>query len=133
MTTHTSNVNVIVEIDEASKNRQLPFLVEQGIDQISAVVKQLATAEESAAASEQISGQSSILRAEAGKFKITNMPIKDEDIKELDGDIEETQYDENKDDIQDLVESDEVDIDVDDNAEIVEGTDYKEERTEDNE
>jgi len=61
------------------------------------------------------------------------MPIKDEDIKELDGDIEEIQYDENKDDIQDLVESDEVDIDVDDNAEIVEGTDYKEERTEDNE
>jgi len=61
------------------------------------------------------------------------MPIKDEDIKELDGDIEEIQYDENKDDIQDLDESDEVDIDVDDNAEIVEGTDYKEERTEDNE
>lgn len=136
VSTHTSNVkSSMVEIDEASEEQATAISqVEQGIDQISAVVQNnSATAEESAAASEQLSGQSSILRAEVGKFKITNMPIKDEDIKELDGDIEEIQYDENKDDIQDLVESDEVDIDVDDNAEIVEGTDYKEERTEDNE
>lgn len=117
VSTHTSNVkSSMVEIDEASEEQATAISqVEQGIDQISAVVQNnSATAEESAAASEQLSGQSSILRAEVGKFKIANMTIHEE-ISDKDEHDEEIEHDEN----QDIEESD---IDIDDNAEIIEDT-----------
>ena len=67
--------NVVVSIDEISKasmdQANSVAQVTQGIDQISSVVQtNSATAEESAAASEELSGQAQIMKNLIGKFKV---------------------------------------------------------------
>jgi len=64
--------DIIGKIDSASSSQAIAITqINQGLEQISAVVQtNSATAEESAAASEELSGQSTMLLAEVGKFKL---------------------------------------------------------------
>ena len=62
----------ILEINDASQNQKIAIAqINEGIDQISRVVQtNSATAEENAAASEELSGQAQILRQLVGRFEI---------------------------------------------------------------
>ena len=66
--------NVIGKISEASKNQATAISqITMGIDQISSVVQtNSATAQESAAASEELSGQSQLMKRLVGKFRLKN-------------------------------------------------------------
>ncbi|MEG0429842.1 MAG: methyl-accepting chemotaxis protein, partial [Hydrogenoanaerobacterium sp.] len=69
----TSEVSVIVDKIAVASGEQANSVaqVTQGIDQISSVVQtNSATAEESAAASEELSGQAAMLKQLVGKFKL---------------------------------------------------------------
>jgi len=64
--------DIISEIDIASSAQAISIMqITQGLEQISAVIQtNSATAEESAAASQELSGQSNMLNAEISKFKL---------------------------------------------------------------
>lgn len=68
--------DIISEIDRASSAQATAITqITQGLEQISAVVQtNSATAEESAAASEQLSGQSAMLHTEVSKFTLDKLP-----------------------------------------------------------
>lgn len=65
--------DLISKIDSASSAQAISIMqITQGLDQISAVIQtNSATAEESAAASQELSGQSNMLNAEISKFKLS--------------------------------------------------------------
>lgn len=65
--------DIIFEIDSASSAQAISIMqITQGLEQISAVIQSnSATAEESAAASQELSDQSSMLNAEINKFKLS--------------------------------------------------------------
>ena len=66
------NAEIIIKIEESSKEQANEILmINAGIDQVAQVVSQnSATAEESAAASEEMSGQSSLLQQLISRFKL---------------------------------------------------------------
>ena len=66
------NAEIIVKIEESSKEQANEIMmINAGIDQVAQVVQQnSATAEESAAASEEMSGQSSLLQQLISQFKL---------------------------------------------------------------
>ncbi len=65
--------NIVTEIDRSSSEQASAIQeIQKGLDQISTVVQtNSATAEENAAASEELSGQSGILYSEVGKFQLS--------------------------------------------------------------
>lgn len=65
--------SVVAQIDRSSSEQANAILqIQKSLDQISSVVQtNSATAEENAAASEELSGQSSILYSEVGKFQLS--------------------------------------------------------------
>ena len=71
-------VDTIGKINEASNDQAVALRqITQGIDQISAVVQtNSATSEESAAASQELSGQAATLQQEVSQFKLRNVSAK---------------------------------------------------------
>ena len=69
---------IIGQISEASSNQADSISqITMGIDQISSVVQtNSATAEESAAASEELFSQSQLMKNLVGRFKLKNSPLK---------------------------------------------------------